>query len=69
MEELKFNCPSYLAQRFWLLCAERDVTPGSALREFMLREISAADAAFDIDLKVATGQDAWSITQGHPPRK
>jgi hypothetical protein len=44
------------------------MTPGSALREFMLREISAADAAFDIDLKVATGQDAWSITQGHPKK-
>jgi hypothetical protein len=66
MEELKFNCPAYLAQRFWLLCAEREKTPGAALREFMLREIAAADAAFDIDLKAVTGQDAWSISQGHP---
>ena len=66
MEELKFNCPAYLAERLWLLCAERERTPGSVLREFMLREISASDAAFDIDLRTATGQDAWSISQGHP---
>ena len=66
MEELRFNCPAYLAQRFWLLCAEREKTPGSVLRDFMLREISTADAAFDIDLRTATGQDAWSISQGHP---
>lgn len=66
MEELKFNCPAYLAQRFWLLCAERERTPGSVLREFMLSEIASADAAFDIDLRTATGQDAWSISQGHP---
>lgn len=66
MEELRFNCPAYLAQRFWLLCAERDRTPGSVLRDFMLREIAASDAAFDIDLRTVTGQDAWSITEGHP---
>lgn len=66
MEELRFNCPAFLAQRFWLLCAERQQTPGAALREFMLREISAADAAFDVDLKAVTGQDAWSITRGDP---
>ena len=69
MEELRFNCPSYLAQRFWLLCAERDKTPGSVLREFMVREIAAADAAFDIDLKTVTGQDAWSVTEGLPARR
>jgi hypothetical protein len=66
MEELKFNCPAYLAQRFWLLCAEREMTPGAVLRDFMLKEIAAADAAFDIDLRTVTGQDAWSISQGHP---
>jgi hypothetical protein len=69
MEELKFNCPAYLAQRFWLLCAERQQTPGSVLRDFMLREISACDAAFDIDLRSVTGQDAWSISQGHPRKQ
>ena len=68
MEELKFNCPSYLAQRFWLHCAERQETPGSVLRDFMLREIAAADPDFDIDLKAVTGQDAWSISRGDPPK-
>ena len=69
MEELRFNCPSYLAQRFWLLCTEREKTPGSVLRDFMVREIAAADAAFDIDLKSVTGQDAWSVTEGLPLRR
>ena len=68
MEELRFNCPAYLAQRFWLLCAEREETPGSVLRDFMLREIASVDSGFDLDLKSATGQDAWEISRGHPRR-
>ena len=68
MEELKFSCPAYLAQRFWLLCAERDGTPGATLRAFMMREIAAVDAGFEFDLKAATGRDAWSVTQGTASR-
>ena len=64
MEELHFNCPAYLAQRFWLLCAERRETPGAVLREFMLAEISKLDAGFEFDLKRYTGFDAWSIREG-----
>ena len=68
MEELRFNCPAYLAQRFWLLCAEREETPGSVLREFMVREIASIDSAFDLDLKTVTGQDGWEISRGQPRR-
>ena len=68
MEELKFNCPAYLAQRFWLLCAERQETPGSTLRDYMRCEICSGDPDFDIDLKAVTGQDAWSISRGTPRR-
>lgn len=64
MEELHFNCPAYLAQRFWLHCAERRETPGAVLREFMLNEISKSDAAFVFDLKSVTGFDAWAIREG-----
>ena len=64
MEELHFNCPAYLAQRFWLLCAERHETPGAVLREFMLQEIAKTDAGFEFDLRSVTGFDAWSIRQG-----
>ena len=69
MEQLRFNCPAYLAQRFWLLCAERRETPGAALRDFMLQEIAAFDPDFDIDLKSVTGQDAWSISRGEPRKQ
>ena len=69
MEELHFNCPAYLAQRFWLLCAERKETPGAVLRDFMLEEIAKSDAGFEFDLKAVTGFDAWSIRQGVGPRK
>jgi hypothetical protein len=64
MEELHFNCPAYLAQRFWLLCAERRETPGAVLRDFMMSEISRTDAGFEFDLKSITGFDAWAIRQG-----
>ena len=63
-EELKFKCPAFLAQRFWLLCAERDQTPGAVLREFMMDQIALADPEFEIDLKQVTGKDAWSVQKG-----
>lgn len=68
MEELSFNCPAYLAQKFWVLCAERGETPGSVLRDFMVREISAVDAGFDVELKSVTGQDVWAICRGERAR-
>lgn len=64
MEELQFNCPAYLAQRFWLLCAERNETPGAVLRSFMLDEIAKVDTGFAFDLKSVTGFDAWAIREG-----
>lgn len=68
LEELHFNCPAYLAQRFWLLCAERNETPGAVLREFMMDEISKSDAGFEFDLRSMTGCDAWSVREGKPAR-
>ena len=68
MEELNFNCPAYLAQKFWVLCVERGETPGSVLRDFMVREISAVDSGFDLELESVTGQDAWAIRRGDPRR-
>ncbi len=53
MEELQFNCPSFLAKRFWLLCNTRNETPGEVIREFMLREILKEDPYFEQDLKDA----------------
>jgi hypothetical protein len=64
MDELHFKCPAFLAQRFWLLCASRNETPGAVLREFMITEISRADAGFEFDLKEETGADPWSVRQG-----
>lgn len=64
MEELNFNCPAYLAQRFWLHCSERRETPGAVLRDFMMTEIAKTDASFEFDLKEMTGFDAWSVRQG-----
>jgi hypothetical protein len=68
MEELHFNCPAYLAQRFWLLCAERKETPGQILREFMMQEIQKTDSNFEFKLKSSTGFDAWAIREGQQNR-
>lgn len=64
MEELNFNCPAYLAQRFWLMCAERRETPGQMLREYMMQEILKTDSNFEFELKSNTGFDPWAIRQG-----
>lgn len=64
MEELSFNCPAYLAQKFWVMCVERGETPGSVLRDFMVREISSVDSGFDVELQTVMGQDVWSICRG-----
>ena len=51
MEDWSFNCPAYLAQRFWLHCAERNETAGTLLRRFMIAEISRGDPDFEVDLE------------------
>ncbi|WP_368185241.1 hypothetical protein [Aestuariibius sp. HNIBRBA575] len=66
LKDFQFNCPDYLAQRFWLMCTENGETPGTVLREFMVREISKADPAFELDLKTETGRDAWAVIKGNP---
>ncbi|MEM6824661.1 MAG: hypothetical protein AAF566_06090 [Pseudomonadota bacterium] len=68
MEELSFNCPAYLAQKFWVMCVERGETPGSVLRDFMVREISSVDSGFDVELQTVMGQDVWSICRGERAR-
>ena len=57
MEELVFNCPAYVAQRFWLVCAKRNETPGSALRKFMTDELVKVDAGFKEELQRRTGRE------------
>lgn len=68
MEELHFNCPAYLAQRFWILCNEAGETPGTVLREYMLKRIADEDPSFEYSLKAETGHDAWSVRQGVPKK-
>jgi|GEM_PF-7113783 len=46
MEELRFNCPKKLSQKFWMVCRDREETLGGALRNMMLREIVISDPEF-----------------------
>ncbi len=46
MEELRFNCPKKLSQKFWMTCRDREETLGGALRQLMLREIVISDPHF-----------------------
>ena len=46
MEELRFNCPKKLSQKFWRTCRDREETLGGALRNMMLREIFISDPEF-----------------------
>lgn len=46
MEELRFNCPKKLSQKFWSVCRDREETLGGALRQLMLREIMISDPEF-----------------------
>ena len=63
MEELKFNCPAYLAQRFWKHCVDRDDTPGAVLRAFMVNEIRKMDPNYQADLKALRASDRWVIRE------
>jgi hypothetical protein len=64
MQEIGFDCPETLAQKFWIACRLRKLTPGAALREFMVAEIAAADAGFEFDLRAATGKNAADVAEG-----
>lgn len=46
MEELRFNCPKQLSQKFWRTCRDREETLGGALRQLMLREIVISDPEY-----------------------
>jgi hypothetical protein len=37
MQEIGFDCPETLAQKFWIACRLRKMTPGAALRELRVR--------------------------------
>ena len=64
MQEIGFDCPKELAQKFWIACRLKKTTPGSALRAFMMGEIDATDPAFQYDLRAATGKDATEVKSG-----
>ena len=66
-EELRIRCPSFVAQKFWLLCQKRNETPGGILREFILNEIVKDDAAFSLELKSITGREVWEVYRDVPP--
>lgn len=46
MDELRFNCPKQLSQKFWMTCRDQEETLGSALRKMMMREILLCDPQF-----------------------
>lgn len=46
IEQLKFDCPKKLSQKFWAICRTREQTIGTVLRELMLREIAMFDPEF-----------------------
>ncbi len=64
MQEIGFDCPKDLAQKFWIACRLQKMTPGAALRSFMVEEIAAADPGFQYDLRAATGKDASDVAEG-----
>lgn len=64
MQEIGFDCPKDLSQKFWIACRLRKVTPGSALRGFMVEEIASVDPGFQYDLRAATGKGATDVTEG-----
>lgn len=46
MEELRFNCPKKLSQKFWAICRDREETLGGSLRNLMIREILISDPEY-----------------------
>lgn len=64
MQEIAFDCPKELSQKFWMACRAKKVSPGAALRTFMVNEIAASDPSFQYDLRTATGKDASDVASG-----
>ncbi len=60
MEELKFNCPDYLAQRFWKHCIDNNDTPGAVLRGYMLNEVLKIDPTYAPDAAEIRASDRWT---------
>ena len=46
MDELRFNCPKQLSQKFWATCRDQEETIGGALRKMMMREILLCNPHF-----------------------
>lgn len=61
MDEFKFNCPDYLAQRFWKLCVSRKDTPGAVLRAYMVREVRKIDPDYAVDLASVRASAGWNV--------
>lgn len=64
MQEIGFDCPKELSQKFWIACRHRKISPGVALRTFMVEAIAAEDPAFQYDLRAATGKTASDVASG-----
>ena len=63
MDEYKFNCPDYLAQRFWKHCVDNKDTPGAVLRGYMLNEVLKIDPTYAVDPKVLKASGRWTIRE------
>ena len=64
MQEIGFDCPKELAQKFWIACRTKKMSPGAALRSFMVDQIASADPSFQYDLRAVTGKDANDVASG-----
>ncbi len=61
VEEYRFNCPEYLAQRFWKHCVDYKDTPGAVLRGYMLSVVRKMDPTYAVDAKLIRASDHWTI--------
>lgn len=61
MDELKFNCPDYLAQRFWKHCVDNKDTPGAVLRAYMVSEVKKIDPEYDVDATEIRASNRWTV--------
>ncbi|MEM6824658.1 MAG: hypothetical protein AAF566_06075 [Pseudomonadota bacterium] len=61
MDDLKFNCPEYLAQRFWKHCVDQSDTPGAVLRAFMVNEVQQIDPSYEVDMTAIKASKRWVV--------
>ena len=64
MHEIGIDCPKELSQKFWMACRVKKMSPGVALRTFMVEQIAAADPSFQYDLRAVTGKDPSDVASG-----